>query len=586
MVLVVTATGLWAAGVEEELATAADKKYVTDPTTGKVVTAPEYGGTFTYASKEGHKNPDIVLSGFWGKLFISGVLEKLSITNWGIDRAEWDFAGSEAPLFALNGALAEGWEMPDDKTVIVKVRQGVHWHDKPPMNGRELTAHDIEYNFHRLMGLGSGFTEPSTYTFGLKNLSFESITATDESTVVFSLKQPNLGTLISILDDRLAWIYPPEVIEEHGDAGDWRNLVGTGPFMLTDWVEGSSLTWTKNPDYWGYDEKYPQNRLPYVDEIRALNMQEQATYVAAMRSGKIDYMGLAGGTNFSSLDLAESLRRTNPEIEQWSVFLCSCTSTGLNVSKPPFDDIRVRKAMQMALDLETFNDTYFKGYAITTPYGQVGPAVPGYFVPFEEWPEDLKKVFDYDPEGAEALLDAAGYPRDADGIRFKTAYMHLDSFPVSFIELLAAYWSDIGVDVEIDVVPLAPFVERRADRDFEMGKHEMAYGSLSNPGSIPLRYVSTAPFNSAAVDDPVYDAMYEAAQAATTIEEQQRLVKELDMYSIENHWAVYGAMSPFLDATQPWVVGFGGEGPMASLQANEVFARIWIDQDLKEAMGY
>ena len=80
--------------------------------------------------------------------------------------------------------------------------------------------------------------------------------------------------------------------------------------------------------------------------------------------------------------------------------------------------------------------------------------------------------------------------------------MHLDSFPLSFIELLAAYWSDIGVDVEIDVVPLAPFVERRADRDFEMMKHEMAYGSLSNPASIPLRYVSTTSFNSAAVNDP------------------------------------------------------------------------------------
>ena len=254
-------------------------------------------------------------------------------------------------------------------------------------------------------------------------------------------------------------------------------------------------------------------------------------------------MGLAGGTNISSIDLAESLQRTNPDIELWSVFLCSCTSTGLNVNKPPFDDIRVRKAMQMALDLETFNDTYFKGYAATTPYGQVGPAVPGYFVPFEEWPEELKKVFDFEPEGSEALLDAAGYPRGADGIRFKTVYMHLDSFPLSFIELLAAYWSDIGVDVEIDVVPLAPFVERRADRDFEMMKHEMAYGSLSNPASIPLRYVSTTSFNSAAVNDPVYDAMYEAAQAATTIEEQQRLVKELDMYSIENHWAVWCTIS-------------------------------------------
>ena len=53
-------------------------------------------------------------------------------------------------------------------------------------------------------------------------------------------------------------MYPPDVIEQHGDAKDWRNLVGTGPFMLTDYVEGSSLTFEKNPNYWGFDEKYPE----------------------------------------------------------------------------------------------------------------------------------------------------------------------------------------------------------------------------------------------------------------------------------------------------------------------------------------
>ena len=66
-------------------------------------------------------------------------------------------------------------------------------------------------------------------------------------------------------------IMPPEVIEQHGDVKDWRNLVGTGPFMITDWVEDSQITWAKNPDYWGHDEKYPENRLPYVDELRAID---------------------------------------------------------------------------------------------------------------------------------------------------------------------------------------------------------------------------------------------------------------------------------------------------------------------------
>ena len=77
------------------------------------------------------------------------------------------------------------------------------------MNGRELTADDIVFNYHRLMGLGSSFTEPTTFTNFLKSLSFESITATDESTVVFKLKEPHLIALSAILNDSIAYMYPP-----------------------------------------------------------------------------------------------------------------------------------------------------------------------------------------------------------------------------------------------------------------------------------------------------------------------------------------------------------------------------------------
>ena len=106
---------------------------------------------------------------------------------------------------------------------------------------------------------------------------------------------------------------PPEVIKEHGDASDWRNLVGTGPFELTNYVEGTVVTYARNPNYWGYDEKYPQNRLPYVDEVRSPIMPEEATRIAALRSGKVDFLGYA--SVLRSVDQAESLERTNPEIE-------------------------------------------------------------------------------------------------------------------------------------------------------------------------------------------------------------------------------------------------------------------------------
>ena len=156
-----------------------------------------------------------------------------------------------------------------------------------------------------------------------------------------------------------------------------------------------------------------------------------------------------------SMDQVESLQRTNPELVIYSFTTYSTNSFGPNVQLPPFDDIRVRKAMQMALNLEEINNAYYKGYADIIPQGQQNRSFSSVVNQFEEWPEEVKKVFDYDPEGAEALLDEAGYKRGADGIRFKTEFLHAEAFDVNYLELVASYWNKIGVDVEIDLAPRA-----------------------------------------------------------------------------------------------------------------------------------
>ena len=437
---------------------AAEKKYVTDPTTGKVVTAPEYGGTITIPLKAEQNHSDIVanIAGYMGlsSLFGGVVLEPLAfIGDWGLPTPEF---GGRLALFwqqlTTTPALAESWSVPDELTYVVKVRQGVRWHDKAPMNGRALTADDIVYNYHRIKGMGE-FADagPSQQGGTLKALKFESITATDKYTVVFKLTEPNPAALDAILTDWVALMYPPEVIKEHGDLTDWKNLVGTGPFEMADWTRGSSVTYSKNPDYWGYDEKYPQNRLPYPDELRTLVMPELATQLAALRSGKLDYVGHLGRSGIRNLDQAERLEKSNPEIVLWPQVYRSDHAFGMNVQLKPFDDIRVRKAMNMALDLETINRGFFKGYADTVPQGMLSRDMgPEFATPFEEWPEDVKKGFMYDPEGAKKLLAEAGYPNG-----FKVALLHAVRFDLSWSELAAAYWGKIGVDVEIDVPSIA-----------------------------------------------------------------------------------------------------------------------------------
>ena len=600
LVLVMTAPGLWAAGAEEERAAAADKRYVTDPVTGKAVSAPQYGGKLTYPNV-GHFDS---ASGFdaWFRAnalaATSGVVEKLGIGDWAIDRDTYPFIGGTLlPLNAIRGALAESWEQPDDTTYIIHIRKGVNWHDKAPMNGRELTAYDVEHTFHRLLGnklTGTEFSaaEPTQRAGDFATLPWESVTATDKYTVVFKLKEPWRNVLERILDWWNGVIQPPEVIEQYGDMKDWRNVVGTGPYTITDFVADSSITYTKNPNYWGFDEKYPENRLPYIDEVEALTITEPATRLAGLRTAKLDFVGFAGNTQIMEVDQLESLLRTNPDLVVHP-YLSRSNNCGLiNVSKPPLDDVRVRHALQMAIDMETINRALYNGDGDAIPQGFIGRVFKEYVVPFEEWSEELKGYYTYDVAGAEKLLDEAGYPRGADGIRFKITRIVRDLYDLSFIELQAEYWREIGVDVDILVQITAEWFAGQLSGDFEITSESCASASstFGNPALLLSWYRSdwgTGSNNrNFSVRDAQYDAWWEALLAATTVEEEIRLAKDLGMRAIEQHWTIWGLISPQYQVHQPWVIGYNGEAGMGGSNYLTIFPRLWIDSELKEVMGY
>ena len=103
-----------------------------------------------------------------------GVIEKLGIGNWAIDRDEFSFNPRlvYTCIYLNRTALAESWSHdPTPQLIVINIRQGVHWHNKAPMNSRELDAYDVEWNFHRFTGLGSGFTEPSPYVKNARHQS-------------------------------------------------------------------------------------------------------------------------------------------------------------------------------------------------------------------------------------------------------------------------------------------------------------------------------------------------------------------------------------------------------------------------------
>ena len=560
------------------------KKYVTDPTTGKVIPAPEYGGTIIRLQTNEPPHTDTYFTHHAANA-TDGVTESLAHADWGIDRSVFDHLKRPTPLWVMKGQLSTGWVQNDPLTYTINIRDDVYWHNKAPMNGRKMTAQDIEWNFQRYFHLGEFAEGQEGPCCTFKSVKWESVTATDDNTVVFKLQEPNIDTLTILFTSYSPHILPREVVEEYGDIQDWRNLVGTGPFMFTDWVDGSSMTWEKNPDYWGTDEKFPENQIPYADVTRVLVMKDEATRIAAMRTAKGDYMGWLANSAISTTEQAEALLKTNPDITLIPYAYRSTTSTAFNVDKAPFDDINVRRAMQMALDLDTINTIYFKGWATVEPMGQVGTGAIEYVTPFADWPEDIKQYYVYDPEGAIALLDEAGFTPDENGVRIKGSSVFHATSDLALADIFADYWKDIGVDIEIvkgpDNTTVGTWIREHTYPHDMVGSAIMGYDR--SPITVLRAFIhSEGGYNYTGVRNPEFDAMIEAAEAAPNYEERQRIIKELDLELSRQHLYVWGMKAQAFNAAQPWLIGYNGEYHLGLQQRfSQLFARFWLDQELK-----
>ena len=579
------ATVTFAAGEGEEAA-AAEKEMVLDPSTGEMVTAPEYGGTIRAVVNFKPEGIDPYFR-YSAGAFIGLVNEKLGVGDWAIDRSKVGYTTLFLPDEALVGQLAESWERPDPLTAVFKIRDGVFWHDKAPVNGRQLTAHDVAYSWQRLLfGVDGGEPSPDCPGgFDICNIKWESVAATDDSTVVFKLQEPSVTAFSRMLVAEHGYIVAREVVDEFGDIQDWRNVTGTGPFQLTDVVEGSSWTYTKVDDYWGFDPKFPDNRLPYADTIEFLVVNDMTAITSLMRSGQADWIGFGLNSHLTSVDSAVNLQKTKPDLVLHPYAYRSETSFQFNNQKEPWNDIRVRQALSLAIDQESIAENYMQGWGDASPQGATGANVLGYAVPFEEWPEETRQYYRYDPEEAERLLDDAGYPRGEDGIRFSTIYSHYEFFDLGYYQIAMDYLRQIGIDVEIEEITRAQNSEWGMNHGYP-GLRSTVWAAEYPSGLAPINsYWSQAGWRPQHVSDAMFDELYENALAATTVEEQQEWARQANLRIAEQLWTIRGPIAPLFGATQPWIKGYNGEGDVGGMQRSTVLMYLWVDQDLKRELG-
>jgi peptide/nickel transport system substrate-binding protein len=501
--------------------------------------------------------------------------ETLAMRDLSVSRNIFDFKTAFIPLQYWTGRLAESWEIsPDFLTYTFHIRKGIQWQDKPPVNGRELTAYDIEYNFHRVLGLGSGFTKGSPYISLTNWALIKSVTATDKYTIVIKANQPSIDQLRSILDIRSVnlFIVAREAVEKWGNLEDWRNAIGTGPFILTDYTTGSSMDFTKNTNYWGYDALYPKNKLPYLDKVKVLIIPDIATTLAALRTGKID---LVEDINWQQ---SASLMKTNPELLQVKRPSDGDTIV-MMVDKKPFDDIRIRTAMQMALDLKTIAKTLYGGYVDGSPMGV--SALKGYYTPFSEWTKEVQAGYEYNPEGAKKLLTEAGYPNG-----FKTTLTVDSTSDLDLFQVLKSYLSAINIDMQIQTMDPVSFSSYTQASKHEMAGGDSIYYNVSTYPPINMLNVCygghVRNYNLSHNADPVYDGIVAKVKSSIDEEEIRKLVIEADMRAITQHWRISISPKVLFCVYQPWLKRFSGE-----LDVLRDAARwYWIDNNVKKAMGH
>ena len=327
-----------------------------------------------------------------------------------------DEANGPADL-TLKGDLAESWQGSADFRVwTFKLRQGVKWQNLAPVNGREFVAADVKYCFEQ-------YAKEGVQAFTFQEI--EGIETPDKYTVRVHLKTPNTLFPQNVAEP-VAVLFAREVLEEDGDLK--KRLIGTGPYTLKEHTRKVRIVLQRNPDY------YDKGR-PYVDEYVILSTPDAATRQAAFRTGQADFIWVASPSE------AELIRKTNPQtmVQAYHNTLAPF-GVALAQDRPPFNDLRVRRAISMAIDRQKMVDTVFEGHGI------LGWGVP--YIYYQDTPptaKDFGPWWQYKPAEAKKLLTDAGHPNG-----FPTTLFYYEYFPqmTSQVQLVQ---QDLKKNLNIDV---------------------------------------------------------------------------------------------------------------------------------------
>ncbi len=409
--------------------------------------------------------------------------------------------------------LATSWRELSPTQVRFNLRPGVKFSDGTP-----FTADDVVFSIARAMAKTSNY---AVYTQGI-----DRVVKVNDSTVDFIMKGPNPVLLNQLTELRImskAWAeknksVEPKDIRTKDETFSHRNAMGTGQYMVKEWQPDQKLVLVKNPNYWGKNDSN-------VTEIIYTPIKSEATRVAALLSGEVDFI-----LDPSPQDLGRL--RSNPNlkvidgVENRTIFFgmdqFRDELPGSNIKgKNPLKDVKVRKALYQAIDINSIQRVTMRG--LSQPTGAlVAPQVAG-------WTEGVHQRFPFDPEASKKLLAEAGYPQgfEVDFACPNNRYINDEEI----CQAVTAMWAKVGIRAKLRTLPLVtyfPMIQRYEASIYMLGWGVPTFDALYSLQSL-TRSVGTGGdgnYNVGRYSNPRMDYVVDRIKTETDLPVRNRLLTE------------------------------------------------------------
>jgi peptide/nickel transport system substrate-binding protein len=531
---------------------------------------PQYGGEITIYVQEFYNDYDPSVGDnrnycLW--------YESLFAMDWSLENSEDIFLSDYMTMEMMAPQIAESYTF-EGKDLTVKLREDVYFQDKAPYNGRQVTATDVKWNYDRVLGKGEfeGKAYQSEMPYPVFLYMVDSIETDGDYTVVFHFNTDSERALNDFITTQLSIGGPEWDQLSEEEMADWKNAAGTGPYILEEYVPDSHMVFAKNENYYDSDERYPENKLPYIDKITLQAVADSTNVVTQFTAGQLDIVSWGGNvlTNTEAEQVESSME---PDKYMKYTYVGAPPGIGMKQTFEPFKDIKVRTALQMAINSEEITKEFYE-------YEGDDIGIPGLFAfdtgygTRDEWDQELyDSYYVYQPDKAKELLAEAGYP---DGFEFDvTIFGAIDA---DLFTLAASYLSEVGVTMNVSVAP-SPMEMRQIGFDQNNKASIFVAPGKSRLMEIMAMFKNGGSDDSIFANDATFDKMLDDLNMAPTMAEAERLAKEADLYFAQQHWVlVLGGGERFTTFVSGRIGGYSGERLWKNWNQSYIFPRIWVKE--------